>query len=75
MDLRLESENGDPCGWKENKQNNFNDALYKYGWKSMLNWEYGEKGKKKLLNHCKQFTGHYNHLHIQGFAPTINEIK
>lgn len=37
--LILSSATGDPCGWKgmdESRQNQFNNTLYKYGWKSML---------------------------------------
>lgn len=39
-------------GWKwlnAERQNNFNDTLYKSGWKSMLSKYYGDK-KEKLFN-------------------------
>ena len=49
----------------------FNDALYKFGWKSMLSWEYDED---KLLNHCKHYKGHYNHLHVQGYKPNYKKV-
>lgn len=74
VDLRKPDENGDPCGWKgldEELQNQFNDALYKFGWKSMLSWEYDND---KLLNHCKHFEGHYNHLHVQSYKPKYKKI-
>lgn len=38
--------NGEDLGWKgldEDRQNNFNDLLYKFGWKSMLSQNYGER--------------------------------
>lgn len=72
--LNQESEKGDPCGWKgmdEKMQNIFNDALYKYGWKSMLSWKYNGK----TLNHSKHYADHYHHLHVQTFTPTLKKIK
>jgi predicted chitinase len=71
-------DSGEETGWKgmdETRQNAFNDALYKFGWKSMLSQNYGEKDEK-LLNHCThdKDKNHNDHLHIQGFAPTLKEI-
>ncbi|WP_374461165.1 glycoside hydrolase family 19 protein [Chryseobacterium taeanense] len=65
-------------GWKgmdETRQNTFNDALYKFGWKSMLSQNYGERDEK-ILNHCTNDKNrdHNDHLHIQGFSPTLKEI-
>lgn len=65
-------------GWKgldESRQNNFNDALYKFGWKSMLSQNYGLR-KENLLNKCinDRDNGHNDHLHIQGYSPTLKEI-
>ncbi|MBO6183154.1 MAG: hypothetical protein J6O88_00485 [Chryseobacterium sp.] len=73
--LTLTSETGDPCGWKgmdETRQNKFNDALYKYGWKSMLSWKF-DNGR--LLHHSTQYDNHYHHLHVQSYKPTLKEIK
>lgn len=72
-------DDGEAVGWKgldEDRQNKFNDALYKFGWKSMLSQSYGEKDAKKLLNHCTNDSNnnHNDHLHIQGFRPTLKEI-
>lgn len=70
--LNLETENGEPCGWKgldENRQNNFNDALYKFGWKSLLSWEYNGK----LLKHSIHYSGHNNHLHLQSYSRILIE--
>lgn len=72
--LTLASETGDPCGWKgmdEIRQNQFNDALYKYGWKSMLSWKFNSG---RLLHHCIQYDDHYHHLHVQSYKPTLKEI-
>lgn len=71
--LDLSFEIGDPCGWKgmdETRQNKFNDALYKYGWKSMLSWQYNSK----TLHHSKHFENHNHHLHVQSFKPNLKEI-
>ncbi|WPR73020.1 hypothetical protein SLW70_07845 [Flavobacterium sp. NG2] len=58
------------------RQNKWNDALYKFGWKSMLGWTYLSKGKKKYLNHIPHNTkNHYHHLHIQHYEPLYKEIK
>ncbi len=68
--LDKSDEKGDPCGWKgmdETRQNTFNDALYKFGWKDMLSWKYN----KKLLNHSKHFKGHHHHLHVQNYKPNF----
>ncbi|MEG1024379.1 MAG: glycoside hydrolase family 19 protein [Flavobacterium sp.] len=72
--LSLVSETGDPCGWKgmdEKRQNAFNDALYKYGWKSMLSWRYNGK----MLNHSIHYIDHHHHLHVQSFNPILKNIK
>lgn len=72
--LSFSSETGDPCGWKgldEIRQNQFNDALYKFGWKSMLSWQFNGR----LLRHCIQYDDHYHHLHVQSFRPKLKEIQ
>lgn len=71
--------NDESIGWKgldESRQNKFNNALYKFGWKSMLSQSYGSK-KERLLNHCinDKYNNHNDHLHIQGFNPILKEIK
>ncbi|MDR2238213.1 MAG: glycoside hydrolase family 19 protein [Chryseobacterium sp.] len=71
--LNLDDEKGDPCGWKgmdENRQNNFNDALYKYGWKGILSWKYNGK----ILNHAIKFEDHHDHLHVQTFTPKLKQL-
>lgn len=70
--------NGEDLGWKgldEDRQNNFNDLLYKFGWKSMLSQNYGER-KNKILRRCTNDSdnNHNDHLHIQGYQPTLKEL-
>lgn len=71
--------NGEELGWKgldEDRQNNFNDLLYKFGWKSILSQYYGES-KNKLLRRCinDANNNHNDHLHnIQGYKPTLKEF-
>ncbi|MFC5046166.1 hypothetical protein ACFSTE_04640 [Aquimarina hainanensis] len=72
--LNKSSEKGDPCGWKgmdEVRQNKFNDALYKFGWKDMLSWKYNNK----LLKHCKHYKNHHHHLHVQDYKPNLTIKK
>jgi len=58
------------------RQNKWNDALYKFGWKSMLGWTYKKKRKTKYLHHIPHNTAnHYHHLHVQHFEPNFKEIK
>lgn len=70
-------DNGESIGWKgmdETRQNTFNNALHKFGWKSMLSQNYGDR-KEKILDRCTNDSrnNHNDHLHIQGFAPTLTE--
>ena len=55
------------------RQNQFLDALYKFGWgrttKNLSNKTY----LGKMLNHCKADKNHWNHLHIQGFKPNYKK--
>ncbi len=58
------------------RQNNWNDALYKFGWKSMLGWSYKRNGKINHLHHLpKNTANHHHHLHLQGYNPNYKEIK
>lgn len=57
------------------RQNNWNNALYKFGWKKFLGWSYGSKGKKMYLNHIpKNTANHFHHTHVQGYEPNFKEI-
>ncbi len=69
--LNLDSELGDPCGWRgmdEIRQNQFNNSLFKYGWKSMLSWTYANR---RILNHSSHYKDHHHHLHVQSYTPKI----
>ncbi|WP_430875426.1 hypothetical protein [Gilliamella sp. G0441] len=58
------------------RQNLWNNALYKFGWKSMLGWSYKKNGKKNYLNHITKDTKNHNHhLHVQSYSINIKEIK
>ena len=58
------------------RQNKWNDALYKFGWKEMLGWTYTiEKKTKKLHYVDHKTTNHHHHLHVQKYEPDYKEIK
>ncbi|WP_418262705.1 hypothetical protein [Flavobacterium faecale] len=58
------------------RQNKWNDALYKFGWKKMLGWTYTVKKKTKYLHHISHKTrNHHHHLHVQKYEPHFKEIK
>ena len=66
--------NADSLDYK--RQNKWNDALNKFGWKSMLGWTYKSKGKTEYLHHISHNTrNHHHHLHIQHYEPLYKEIK
>ncbi|MEO0776039.1 MAG: hypothetical protein AAF146_05725, partial [Bacteroidota bacterium] len=63
--------NSDPTELDETRQNQFNDALNKFGWKSLKSYYYYINKQKRLLNHSDHLKNHHHHLHIQGFKPNI----
>ena len=60
------------------RQNEFNDALNKYGWKSMLSERFTPAGggDKMLLDNTTHYSKsrHNNHLHLQGYSPNIETV-
>ena len=60
------------------RQNTFNAALNKYGWKSMLSEQFTPAGSsnKMLLDYTKHYSKsrHNNHLHLQSYKPTIKTV-
>ena len=58
-----------------NRQNTFNDALYRFGWKDMLSEEFTPYGQNNTLrlNHTRHYSKsrHNNHLHLQGYKPNL----
>jgi hypothetical protein len=74
VDLFSSDEN---LGWKSldvERQNKFNEALYTFGWNSMLSQYFDGK---KILPHCQNDDDrdHNDHLHIQSYSPNYKEIK
>jgi LysM repeat protein len=59
----------------EKRQNALNDALYKYGYKDLLSYQYVKEDEQKLLSHTRHFVNHHHHLHIQGFDPKIKNTQ
>lgn len=69
--------NDEKTGWisvDKDRQNQLNDALYKYGWKSMLSQYFNGT---ELFNHCvnDKDKNHNDHLHIQKFTPNLKIIS
>ena len=73
LSLIYEKETGKYYGWSqmdEARQNKFNDALFKFGWKNgFLSWEYDDK----FLNHSTQYDNHDHHLHLKYKYHCLNE--
>lgn len=59
----------------EARQGEFNNALYKFGWKSQLAWRYEKKGEKRLLPRTTHYHGHHHHLHVGGYSPNLVEVE
>ncbi len=59
------------------RQNEWIDALYKFGWTSFLGWSYTINKKKYFLNRIdKDTANHDHHLHIQYYnMDLVKEIK
>ena len=53
----------------------WNEALYKFGWKSFLGWPYKHEGKARNLPHTKKWPNHHHHLHLQGYLPNLKVIN
>lgn len=69
--LHLAHEFGAPELLDEVRQNAFNEALYRFGWKSMLSYRYERDGETRLLARTRHYRNHHHHLHAQGYAPTV----
>jgi hypothetical protein len=53
---------------------NWNDALYKFGWKKN-GWSYTIKKKRHLHHITHKTANHHHHLHVQDYEPDFKEIK
>ena len=58
----------------EQRQNKLNHALHRFGWKTLLSYQYVLHGKEKLLDLTRHYEGHHHHLHLQGYAPDVEEV-
>ena len=81
-DLRYlrDDESGQPLYLNRNpedldapRQDAFNQALYKYGWKSLLSHTYTLNGQERTPARARHFRNHHHHLHLQGFTPDLVE--
>lgn len=50
------------------RQNEFNDALYRFGWKNLKSFNVLNL---PLSHHSTHLDDHHHHLHVQGYAPNI----
>lgn len=57
----------------EVRQNAFNDALHKYGWRDLKAWRYTINGQSRLLNRTGHLANHHHHLHLQGYNPAVTD--
>lgn len=74
--LHLAYEQARPELLDEARQKALIEALYRFGWKSMLSYRYERDGETRLLARTRHYRGHYHHLHLQGYEPdmeTTNE--
>ena len=58
------------------RQNELNEALYKFGWKDLISDKFVPHGENspQLLNHARPLPFHIDHEHLQGFHPNYNEM-
>ena len=75
--LRLDKSGGSldlstqPSALDEQRQAEFNEALYSFGWKVMYAWQYVLSGSSRLLPRTIHYAGHNHHLHVGGYRPYI----
>ncbi|MFK8400685.1 hypothetical protein M2D07_019435 [Pseudomonas sp. BGr12] len=67
--------NSEPEALDEFREMAFIEALYKFGWKQMLVWEYTLNGVKKLLPRTAHYPGHHHHLHVGRYQPSIKDVS
>lgn len=58
----------------EQRQRALIEALYRFGWTSMLSYNYERDGETRLLPRTRHYRGHYHHLHLQGYDPNVETI-
>jgi hypothetical protein len=62
-----------PDDLDEVRQAEFNEAMYKFGWKQMLAWQYTRGGVSKLLPRTIHYPLHDDHLHLGRYQPNIKD--
>lgn len=72
--LHIALANGQPELLDEVRQTAFIEALYRFGWKSMLSYRYQRNGESRLLKRTRHYSNHHHHLHLQGYSPNLEEI-
>lgn len=72
--LHLAYGQAEPHLLDEGRQKAFIEALYRFGWRSMLSYRYVRGGETRLLPRTRHYFKHHHHLHIQAYAPTVEEI-
>lgn len=77
--LRLDRSGGSlninfaPDDLDEIRQAEFNEAMYKFGWKQMLAWQYTKNGVSRLLPRTVHYPLHNDHLHLGRYQPNIRD--
>lgn len=72
--LHIALANGQPELLDEYRQTEFIEALYRFGWKSMLSYRYQRDGESRLLTRTRHYSNHHHHLHLQSYSPNVEEI-
>jgi len=72
--LHLAEESGRPELLDEARQEAFIAALERFGWGTMFSYRYELDGQVRLLSGTRHLEGHHHHLHIQGYAPAVEDM-
>jgi len=59
----------------EARQIQFDAALSKFGWRTLLSWPYRSNGAQHQLPGTIRYAGHDDHLHVGKFTPNIFETE
>lgn len=58
----------------ETRQEAFIAALARFGWRTAFSHRYVRNGEVRLLAGTRHLESHHHHLHIQGFAPNVENV-
>ncbi len=69
--------NTDPNQLDVTRQEQFIDALVKFGYKSFLSYNITLNGRRFILKKSTHYADHHHHLHLNaaGYSPNYKEIK